>query len=120
MSDQGPRNSSRQRARFTPVVRRIFEHHTGNSTFWLGSTSILREITKVVRGLPPLFPFHQPNEKVTRRLFRVLPCLKGTMHLQTSMSSPGFEPRPYSTADNVTNHYTPSADHSKMVELKNN
>ncbi|GFY34191.1 hypothetical protein TNCV_2504941 [Trichonephila clavipes] len=34
------------------------------------------------------------------------PCREGTIHLQTSMSSPGFEPRPYGTAVSVTNHYT--------------
>ncbi|GFX45488.1 hypothetical protein TNCV_2740251 [Trichonephila clavipes] len=28
------------------------------------------------------------------------------MHLQTSMSSPGFKPRPYGTAVSVANHYT--------------
>ncbi|GFX18963.1 hypothetical protein TNCV_322681 [Trichonephila clavipes] len=31
-----------------------------------------------------------------RRLFRVSPSRKGTIDLQTSMSSPGFEPSPYS------------------------
>ncbi|GFW75747.1 uncharacterized protein TNCV_4429301 [Trichonephila clavipes] len=30
--DRGLRNSSRQRARWTIVVRRSFEHHTGDST----------------------------------------------------------------------------------------
>ncbi|GFT50890.1 hypothetical protein TNCV_1148171, partial [Trichonephila clavipes] len=34
---------------------------------------------------------------VARRLFRVPPCRKGTIHLQTSMSS-GFEPSLYGTA----------------------
>ncbi|GFX46195.1 hypothetical protein TNCV_2298441 [Trichonephila clavipes] len=43
---------------------------------------------------------------VARRLFRVPPCRKGTIHLQTSMSSPGFEPSPYGTAVSVANHYT--------------
>ncbi|GFT42340.1 hypothetical protein TNCV_1786361 [Trichonephila clavipes] len=41
-----------------------------------------------------------------RRLFRVPPCREGTIHLQISMSSPGFEPRAYGTAVNVTNHFT--------------
>ncbi|GFU33152.1 hypothetical protein TNCV_4156691 [Trichonephila clavipes] len=41
-----------------------------------------------------------------RRLFRVPPCRKGTIHLQTSMSSPGFEPSSYGTAVSVANHYT--------------
>ncbi|GFW13209.1 transposable element Tc3 transposase [Trichonephila clavipes] len=53
----------------------------------------------VVRGLPPLFPFHQPHERTCgRRLFRVPPCHAGTIHLQTPMPSPGFEPSPYGTA----------------------
>ncbi|GFV74093.1 hypothetical protein TNCV_4510001 [Trichonephila clavipes] len=50
-------------------------------------------------GLPPLFPFHQPHERI-----RLPPCRKGTIHLQTSMSSPGFEPSPYGTAVSVANH----------------
>ncbi|GFT84609.1 hypothetical protein TNCV_714521 [Trichonephila clavipes] len=34
------------------------------------------------------------------------PCRAGTIHLQTSMSSPGFEPRPYGTAVSVAHHCT--------------
>ncbi|GFV39858.1 hypothetical protein TNCV_4144951 [Trichonephila clavipes] len=41
-----------------------------------------------------------------RWLFRVPPCRKGTIHLQTSMSSPEFEPSPYGTAVRIANHYT--------------
>ncbi|GFT05267.1 hypothetical protein TNCV_123031 [Trichonephila clavipes] len=41
-----------------------------------------------------------------RRLFRVPPCHAGTIHLQTSMSSPGFEPSLYGTAVSVANHNT--------------
>ncbi|GFV53040.1 hypothetical protein TNCV_4643991 [Trichonephila clavipes] len=37
-----------------------------------------------------------------RRLFRVFPSRESTIHSQTSMSSPGFEPRPYRTAVSVT------------------
>ncbi|GFY23223.1 uncharacterized protein TNCV_3764621 [Trichonephila clavipes] len=36
----------------------------------------------------------------------VTPCLKGTIHLQTSISSPGFEPSPYGTAVSTANHCT--------------
>ncbi|GFW15447.1 hypothetical protein TNCV_4655871 [Trichonephila clavipes] len=46
------------------------------------------------------------RELATRRLFRVPPCHKDTIHLQASMSSLGFEPRSYETAVNVANHYT--------------
>ncbi|GFT71986.1 hypothetical protein TNCV_2516171 [Trichonephila clavipes] len=42
----------------------------------------------------------------TRRLFRVLPCREGTIHLQIPMSSPGFEPSLYEIAVSVANHYT--------------
>ncbi|GFU14543.1 hypothetical protein TNCV_3251631 [Trichonephila clavipes] len=45
MSGRGQRNSSRLRARCTLVVSRNFEHHTGDSTFWLGSTPVLWENT---------------------------------------------------------------------------
>ncbi|GFV49674.1 hypothetical protein TNCV_1959821 [Trichonephila clavipes] len=36
---------------------------------------------------------------------RVPPCRKGTIHLQTSMPSAGFELGSYGTAVSVTNHY---------------
>ncbi|GFT85095.1 hypothetical protein TNCV_791281 [Trichonephila clavipes] len=53
------------------------------------------------------FPFtNLTRGHAARRLFRVPPCRKGTIHLQTSMPSPGFEPRPYGTTVSVTNHYT--------------
>ncbi|GFW41175.1 hypothetical protein TNCV_842151 [Trichonephila clavipes] len=55
--------------------------------------------------------FSSPSTNLTRgfaarRLFRVPPCREGTIHLQTSMSSPGFEPSPYGTVVSVANHYT--------------
>ncbi|GFX11377.1 hypothetical protein TNCV_2804381 [Trichonephila clavipes] len=43
MSNRGPRNHSRKRARSTPLVNRSFEPHTGGSMFGLGSTPILRK-----------------------------------------------------------------------------
>ncbi|GFX88057.1 hypothetical protein TNCV_158751 [Trichonephila clavipes] len=43
--------------------------------------------------------------------FRVPSCREGTIHLQTSMPSPGFEPRSHGTAVSVTNHNTGWADH---------
>ncbi|GFV95356.1 transposable element Tcb2 transposase [Trichonephila clavipes] len=64
LSDGGPRNSSWETARCTPVVSRIFEHHTSDSTVQLDSIAILRENPlEVVKGFPPLFPFHQTPEK---------------------------------------------------------
>ncbi|GFT58780.1 hypothetical protein TNCV_4237361 [Trichonephila clavipes] len=79
-----------------PVVSYSFEHHAGGSTIWLGSNPILREniwrwskashlsspSTYLTRGL------------AARWLFRVPQCRKGNIHLQTSMLSLGFEPRP--------------------------
>ncbi|GFU86691.1 hypothetical protein TNCV_2881111 [Trichonephila clavipes] len=49
-----------------------------------------------------------------RQLFRVPPCRKDTIHLQTSMSSPEFEPIPYGTAVSVANHYTGWAIHAAV------
>ncbi|GFU66794.1 hypothetical protein TNCV_1233271 [Trichonephila clavipes] len=52
-------------------------------------------------------PFtHLTRGFVARWLFRVPPCRKGTMHLQTSLSSPEFDPTPYGTAVNIANHET--------------
>ncbi|GFW51111.1 hypothetical protein TNCV_3593931 [Trichonephila clavipes] len=59
----------------------------------------------VVVGLPPLFPSTDLTRGfAARRLFKVLPCHEGSIHLQTSMSSPQFEPRPYGTAVCVANY----------------
>ncbi|GFU62000.1 hypothetical protein TNCV_4022821 [Trichonephila clavipes] len=41
-----------------------------------------------------------------RRIFKVPPCREGTIHLQTSLSSPGFKQSPNGTAVSVPNHYT--------------
>ncbi|GFX66359.1 uncharacterized protein TNCV_343331 [Trichonephila clavipes] len=58
------------------------------------SGSAQSPLTNLTRGL------------AARLLFRVPPYQEGTIHLQTSMPSPSFEPRAYSTAIIVTNHYT--------------
>ncbi|PRD29374.1 UNVERIFIED_CONTAM: hypothetical protein NCL1_29590 [Trichonephila clavipes] len=42
-----------------------------------------------------------------RRLFKVPRCREGTIHLQTSMSSPGFEPSPNGIAVSVANTTIP-------------
>ncbi|GFW32046.1 hypothetical protein TNCV_2600721 [Trichonephila clavipes] len=91
---------------FTPVVSLSFEHHASDTTIFLGFTPVLTEnILGVVRGLPPLFPFHQPHERDSTAIRRPS-CHEGTIHLQISMPSPGFEPRPYGTAISATNHCT--------------
>ncbi|GFV93130.1 hypothetical protein TNCV_2552211 [Trichonephila clavipes] len=91
-----------------PVVSLCFEHHASESTTFLGSTPILRENTlESVRGLPSIFPFHQPHERTwVRWLIRITPFPKGTTHLQTCMPSPGFGPSLNGTAVSLTKHYT--------------
>ncbi|GFY14348.1 hypothetical protein TNCV_1021131 [Trichonephila clavipes] len=56
---------------------------------------------------PPNFlPFHQPPERTCSSMaIQSTPCHKGSINLQTSMLSPGFESRPYETAVSVTNYY---------------
>ncbi|GFT36042.1 hypothetical protein TNCV_1951491 [Trichonephila clavipes] len=58
----------------------------------------------MVRDLLPLFPFFNLTcGFAPRRLFRVTPYRNGTIHSQTPMPYPGFEPRLYGTATSVTN-----------------
>ncbi|GFW28573.1 poly polymerase tankyrase [Trichonephila clavipes] len=85
-----------------------FEHHIGESRIWLSSTPVFREnnTLEVVRGLL------QPHKK----LFRVPPCHKDTVHLQTSTPSLGFKPRSYSTTISVTNHYYWMSSHHCYFE----
>ncbi|GFW81741.1 hypothetical protein TNCV_2884151 [Trichonephila clavipes] len=75
------------------------------------------QVTVRFSSAPPQFGgsgashLSSPTTNLTRglsacRLFKVPPCREGTMHLQTSVSSPGFEPRPYGTAVSIANHYT--------------
>ncbi|GFX62545.1 hypothetical protein TNCV_1006181 [Trichonephila clavipes] len=61
---------------------------------WSGTSHLSSLSTKYTRGL------------AARWLFRVPPCRKGTIHLQTSMSSPGFERSPYGITVSVSNYYT--------------
>ncbi|GFU57846.1 hypothetical protein TNCV_2705851, partial [Trichonephila clavipes] len=65
-----------------------------NTLGWSGASHFSSPSTNLTRGL------------VARYLFKVLPCREGTIHLQASMSSLGFEPSPNGTAVSVTNHYT--------------
>ncbi|GFW88612.1 hypothetical protein TNCV_828811 [Trichonephila clavipes] len=106
--DQGPRNSSWQGAKCTPVVMRSLEHQADDSTIYLDSTPILRENTL---GEGP--PTSLPLPPTLREDLRVDGCLKyphaareGTIHLQKSMSSSGFEPSSNGTAVSIVNHYT--------------
>ncbi|GFV49819.1 hypothetical protein TNCV_1391011 [Trichonephila clavipes] len=69
---------------------------------------------------PPSPPTHLTRELAARRLFSVPPCRKGTTHLQTSIPSPESEPRPYSTAVSVDNHYTGWVTDSESNFIKYN
>ncbi|GFU44289.1 hypothetical protein TNCV_3041301 [Trichonephila clavipes] len=82
-----------------------------DSTILLGSTPVLSKNTLGVVRASHLSSSSTNLTKglAARWLFRVPPCLEGTIHLQTSMPSPGFEPKPYGTAVSVTNHYTRQA-----------
>ncbi|GFX46878.1 hypothetical protein TNCV_4040231 [Trichonephila clavipes] len=98
-----------------PVVICRFKHHTVDSTIWLGTLE--REHPWGGQRSPT-------SREEARWLFRIHPCLKGTIHLQTSMPSLGFEkgltdccavgpiPRPYGTVVSITNHYSRRHSHS--------
>ncbi|GFX91837.1 hypothetical protein TNCV_3530361 [Trichonephila clavipes] len=90
------------------LVSFIFEHHTGDSMSWLVFNSIFLASlsTNLTRGL------------AARWLFKVPPCRKGTIHLQTSMPSPGFELRPYGIIVSVTNHYTGWVNFANISHIK--
>ncbi|GFY17166.1 hypothetical protein TNCV_1089421 [Trichonephila clavipes] len=81
-------------------VCRSIEHQTGDGAIWLCSTPIW----SVVSHLSSLSTEFTIGLAV-RRLFIVLPCRKATIHLQTSMPSPRFEPNPNGITVSVTNHY---------------
>ncbi|GFX22119.1 hypothetical protein TNCV_3054751 [Trichonephila clavipes] len=47
------------------------------------------------RQLPPISLYLPPTlRKDLHSSFRALPCHEGTTHCRTSMTSPGFEPKP--------------------------
>ncbi|GFU87236.1 hypothetical protein TNCV_738131 [Trichonephila clavipes] len=94
--------------RFTSVVSRSYEHHAGNITIGLSSTLIFRENTLGMVRDSHIFSPSTNHQRVlsARRLFRVPPCLKGTIQLQTYMPSPVFEPWPNGKAVSVTNQNT--------------
>ncbi|GFW25917.1 integrase catalytic domain-containing protein [Trichonephila clavipes] len=68
VSDGGPRNSSLQWARGTPVVVRRLEHHPGDGTIWLGEIPTCRKF-KVFSDHKPLAGFlsnKNPSSKILR------------------------------------------------------
>ncbi|GFU09416.1 hypothetical protein TNCV_143921 [Trichonephila clavipes] len=65
---------------------------------------------------------HLTRGLAARRLLKVIPCRE--VHLQTSMTSPGFEPSPNGTAVSVANHCIGWAtvnrvNHIELVDLSN-
>ncbi|GFW12339.1 hypothetical protein TNCV_815941 [Trichonephila clavipes] len=80
---------------------------TENTWEWSGASHLSAPSTNHTRGL------------AARRLFIVPPCREDTIHLQTSISSPGFEPRPNGTAVSAANHYTGWATHLYETESLN-
>ncbi|GFX72923.1 hypothetical protein TNCV_1752301 [Trichonephila clavipes] len=102
-----------------PVVSCSFEHHAGDNTIWLGSTSILREN---IWRWSEVSHLSSPSTNLTRGLaaqwlFREPPCHKGTIHLQTPMLSPGFETRPYDTASRATmTRFSNCADENMLTQ----
>ncbi|GFX19295.1 hypothetical protein TNCV_3014341 [Trichonephila clavipes] len=104
---------------FTHVVSFSFEHLADDRAILLDSAPIFRKYTLgVVRAFYLSSSCTNLARRLAaRRLFRVPPCRKGTIHLQTSMPSPGFEPKPNGTAASVTNHYTGWAAHKLVAEI---
>ncbi|GFY21859.1 hypothetical protein TNCV_3295031 [Trichonephila clavipes] len=88
--EQGPRNSSLKELDCTPAVSCSLEHHASDNTFWLVTN--LNFESGGERPPTSLLP-NLTRRLASRRLFRVSPCREGTIHLQKSMISPGFEPR---------------------------
>ncbi|GFX59610.1 hypothetical protein TNCV_3753751 [Trichonephila clavipes] len=70
----------------TPILKNTLE--------WSGTSHLSSPSTNLRRGL------------AARRVFRIPPGREGTIHLQTSIPSPGFEPRLYGAAFSVTNYCT--------------
>ncbi|GFU67672.1 hypothetical protein TNCV_1644211 [Trichonephila clavipes] len=83
-------------SRCTPAVGRSLEHHAGYSTRFNSVPLQLRGEHPGGSGAPYLScPFtNLMSGLAARQLFRVPPCRKCTIHLQTSMSCIGFEPSP--------------------------
>ncbi|GFX82881.1 hypothetical protein TNCV_2958371 [Trichonephila clavipes] len=114
--DRDPRNSSWPRKFIMmPVVSRNFEHHTGDSMIWLVSTPILREDIWGWSGASHPLPPASREDLWLDGYLEYPPCHEGTIHLQTSMSSPWFEPMPYGTAVSVANHYTGCVTHLLLL-----
>ncbi|GFV52740.1 hypothetical protein TNCV_2874111 [Trichonephila clavipes] len=77
--------------RFCSIPPQIRGRKSGRERQWPPTSLLLPPTTR--KGL------------AVRWLLGVPPCHKSTIHLQTSMSSPGFEPSPYGTTVSVANHY---------------
>ncbi|GFV42737.1 hypothetical protein TNCV_840921 [Trichonephila clavipes] len=86
------------------AVSRSFERHTADNydlvRFHLNFEG---EHPRDGKRLPSPFT-NLMRGPVARRVFRASPRRKSIIHLQTSMPSSGFKPKPYGTVVNVTNH----------------
>ncbi|GFU76751.1 hypothetical protein TNCV_2391461 [Trichonephila clavipes] len=82
---------------------RSFEHHTGDDLARF-HPNFEGEYPGGGQGPPTSLPL--PTSREDFRRFKVPPCREGTIHLQATMSSPGFEPSPNGTEVSVANHYT--------------
>ncbi|GFX62041.1 hypothetical protein TNCV_2227671 [Trichonephila clavipes] len=91
-SDRGVRNG--KGLVFMHVISHIFEHQTGDSSIWLGSTPNFEGEHPGSGGLDTShlsFPSTNLSKRLTaRRIFRVSPCLKGTLHLKNIPTFPGI------------------------------
>ncbi|GFX86692.1 hypothetical protein TNCV_1408901 [Trichonephila clavipes] len=83
-----------------PAIIHSLDHHAVDSTFWLISSTILREREHpgVVSGASPfsLFHFHQPRR--TRWLFRVPPCHSKALFIYKHPCTPLWDSNPVPTA----------------------
>ncbi|GFV63460.1 hypothetical protein TNCV_112451 [Trichonephila clavipes] len=102
--DRWPQNSSWQGVSFTIVFSRSFEHHTGHSTILPVPPQFLKNILGSVHRWPPNTLPVPPTTREDPRIFRLPPCHTDTMHIQTSMRFPGFEPRHYRTEASIPNY----------------
>ncbi|GFT44024.1 hypothetical protein TNCV_3046871 [Trichonephila clavipes] len=77
------------------TIRQVMDLYDGECQYAanLGSTPILRENT-FEEGLGASHLSYPATNLTARWLFRVPSSREGTIHLEASMTSPGFEPKP--------------------------
>ncbi|GFU67594.1 uncharacterized protein TNCV_1643431 [Trichonephila clavipes] len=125
-SARGARISSRQRAKWTPVISRSFEHHTGDSTISLSSILILRKkILECLKAHRTSLPFPQTSRE-DMRLDGYLdhPHAVKTLYIyKQSCLLRDLNPGQNGATISVTNHYTGTSrilGHSRHLTLVQN